>query len=169
MKTDALVSFTKFTEKHLCQSLFFNKVADLSTVTLLKKKLRHRCFPVNLTKFQRTPYLQNIFGQLFLILFEAYFSYFPLSNIFASKSAASWKKGRLAENRLSQSFWRHCGFAYQKQCRFQVFSVFISIIPRCLTDSSCTVEAAQQHIDSQQQFEKRIVWVLKIKSIFLAN
>ena len=32
----------KFTEKHLCQSLFFNKV---------KKRLWHRCFPVNFAKF----------------------------------------------------------------------------------------------------------------------
>ena len=27
-KKDALRNFTKFTGKHLCQSLFFNKVAD---------------------------------------------------------------------------------------------------------------------------------------------
>ena len=43
----ALKSFTKFTRKHLCQSLFFNKVADLSPSTLLKKSLRHRCFPAS--------------------------------------------------------------------------------------------------------------------------
>ena len=30
-------NFAKFTGKHLCQSLFFNKVADLSLATLLKK------------------------------------------------------------------------------------------------------------------------------------
>ena len=29
IKKDILRNFTKFTEKHLCQSLFFNKVADL--------------------------------------------------------------------------------------------------------------------------------------------
>ena len=28
-KKDALKTFTKFTGKHLCQSLFFNKVASL--------------------------------------------------------------------------------------------------------------------------------------------
>ena len=29
--------FTKFTKKHLCQSLFFNKVAGLRPATLLRK------------------------------------------------------------------------------------------------------------------------------------
>ena len=31
--------FTKFTEKHLCQSLFLNKTVSLRPVTLLKKRL----------------------------------------------------------------------------------------------------------------------------------
>ena len=35
MKNGVLRNFTKFTEKHLCQSFFFNKVAGLSPVTLL--------------------------------------------------------------------------------------------------------------------------------------
>ena len=32
-------NFAKFTGKHLCQSLFFNKVAGLGPATLLKKVL----------------------------------------------------------------------------------------------------------------------------------
>ena len=68
--------------------------------TLLKKKLRHRCFPVNLAKFLRTPYSQSTSGQLLLILFEACFSYFPLSKILTAKKAASCEKSRLVENRL---------------------------------------------------------------------
>ena len=59
IKEAVLRIFTKFTGKHLCQSLFFKKVADL-----LKKKLWHRCFPVNFVKVLRTPFLQNIFGRL---------------------------------------------------------------------------------------------------------
>ena len=39
--------FVKFTGKHLCQSLIFNKVAGLWPATLLKKRLWYRCFPVN--------------------------------------------------------------------------------------------------------------------------
>ena len=40
--------------KHLCQRLFFNKVAGLRLATLFKKSVRHRCFPVNFVKFLRT-------------------------------------------------------------------------------------------------------------------
>ena len=36
---DVLKTFAKFTGKHLCQSLFFNKVAGLRPSTLLKKTL----------------------------------------------------------------------------------------------------------------------------------
>ena len=38
-KKGVLKNFTKFTGKHLCQSLFFNKVAGLRPATLLKKRL----------------------------------------------------------------------------------------------------------------------------------
>ena len=48
--------FAKFTGKHLCQGLFFNKVAGLRPATLLKKRLWHRCFPMNFAKFPRTPF-----------------------------------------------------------------------------------------------------------------
>ena len=50
-------NFAKFTGKHLCQSLCFNKVAGLSPAALLKKRLWYRCFPVNFVKFLRTPFL----------------------------------------------------------------------------------------------------------------
>ena len=43
--------------KHLCQSLLFNKVADLRSATLLEKRLWHMCFPMNFAKFLRTPFL----------------------------------------------------------------------------------------------------------------
>ena len=55
-KKGVLRNFTKFTGKHLCHSLFFNKVAGLSSATLLKKRLWHRCFPVNFVKFLRTTF-----------------------------------------------------------------------------------------------------------------
>ena len=38
-KKSVLRDFTKFTGKHLCQSLSFNKVAGLSSATFLKKRL----------------------------------------------------------------------------------------------------------------------------------
>ena len=51
VRKGTLRNFAKFTGKHLCQSLFFNLVAELSPATLLKKKLWDRCFPVNFAKF----------------------------------------------------------------------------------------------------------------------
>ena len=51
--------FRKIHGKHLCQSLFFNKIAGLRNVTLLKKRLQHIRFPVNFVKFLRTLFLQN--------------------------------------------------------------------------------------------------------------
>ena len=52
-KKGVLKNFANFTGKHLCQSLFFNKVRP---GTLLKRGLWHRCFPVNFAKFLRTPF-----------------------------------------------------------------------------------------------------------------
>ena len=43
MKKVDLRNFTKFTGKHVYQSLFFNKVAGLRPAPLLKKRLWHRC------------------------------------------------------------------------------------------------------------------------------
>ena len=62
IKKGVLRNFTKFTGKHQSQSLLFNKVAGLRLVTVLKKRVWHRCFPVNFVKFPRTPSLQNTFG-----------------------------------------------------------------------------------------------------------
>ena len=56
-KKGVLRNFTKFTGKHLYQSLFLNKVAGLRPATLLKKRLWHRYFPVNFAKFLRAPFL----------------------------------------------------------------------------------------------------------------
>ena len=65
MKKGVLRKFAKFTEKHLRQSVFF---AGLRPATLLKKRLWHRCFPVNFAKFLRTPFSRNISGRLLLYI-----------------------------------------------------------------------------------------------------
>ena len=66
VRKGALRNFAKISGKHLCQSLFFNKVTGLRPATLLKKRLWNMCFPVNFAKFLRTPFLQNTFGRLLL-------------------------------------------------------------------------------------------------------
>ena len=59
--------------KHLCQCLFFNKVAGLRPVALLKKRHWHRCFDVNFAKFLRKPFLTEHLRWL-LLATEVYFS-----------------------------------------------------------------------------------------------
>ena len=53
--------FAKFTGKHLCRSIFFNKI-EKDTPTHL--------FSVNLAKFLKTPFFQNTSGDCFCISFE---------------------------------------------------------------------------------------------------
>ena len=48
-------NFEKFTGKHLCENLLFNKVAGLRTVTLLKKRFQYKCFSVYCSKFLKAP------------------------------------------------------------------------------------------------------------------
>ena len=56
-KNGVLRNIAKFTGKHLCESLFFNKFAGVRPATLLKKKIWHWYFPVNFAKFLRTSFL----------------------------------------------------------------------------------------------------------------
>ena len=59
IKEDTLGNFAKFTEKYLRQSLFLNKIAGL------KRRLWHRCFPVDVAKFLRTPFYRTPPGDCF--------------------------------------------------------------------------------------------------------
>ena len=62
MKKGVLENFAKFIGKHLYQNIFFLIKLQAEGATLLKKKLWHRCFPVNFAKFLRTTFLQNTSG-----------------------------------------------------------------------------------------------------------
>ena len=53
-KKEVIKDLTKFTEKHLCRGLFFNKAAGLMSSTLFKKRLQHRYFSVNFRNLIRT-------------------------------------------------------------------------------------------------------------------
>ena len=56
-KKGVVRNFANLTRKTLCKSLFSNKVSSLRPATLLKRRLWHRCFPVNFAKFVRTYFL----------------------------------------------------------------------------------------------------------------
>ena len=67
---DVLRNFAKFTGKHLCHSLFFNKFAGLRPTTLLKKRLWHRRFPLKFAKFLRSPFFTEHLWWLLLVFLE---------------------------------------------------------------------------------------------------
>ena len=59
-KIGVIKNFTVFVGKHMCLSLFFNKVAGL------KKRLQHRFFPVNIVKCLKTAFFIEHFQWLLL-------------------------------------------------------------------------------------------------------
>ena len=84
----------KFTGKHLCQSLFFNKVAG-RPATLLKRRLWHRYFLVNFVQFLRNPFLQNTSGRLLLIFVFHHNIYYDEAKL---KQIKLWWKIRIAQD-----------------------------------------------------------------------
>ena len=93
-------NFARFTGKHLCQSLLFDKVACLRRITLLKKRLWHRCFPVNLAKFLRTPLDDCFFIEILKINTRIRCKY--------SLTTLVWKISCLAYLILKPAWSQHC-------------------------------------------------------------
>ena len=61
VKKYVLRNFAKFTRKHLCQSLFFNKVAGLRPVTFLKKETLAQVFSCEFCKiFKNTFFTKHL-------------------------------------------------------------------------------------------------------------
>ena len=55
-------SFAKLTRSHLCRSLL--RIKKVAGYWLIKKRLRHKCFPVNCAKFLITPILKSFCKEL---------------------------------------------------------------------------------------------------------
>ena len=64
-KKVVLKNLAIFTGKQLSGSLFFPKNTGLLAFNFVKKRLLQGCFPVNITKFLRTPILKNNCERLF--------------------------------------------------------------------------------------------------------
>ena len=81
-KKSVLRDFAKFTEKHLCQSLFFNKVAGLSpqACNFIKKETLARYFPVNFAKLIKTPFFIE---HLWLLLLNLLYSLHDINFLLA--------------------------------------------------------------------------------------
>ena len=50
----------QYSQKNTCVESLFNNVASLKTCNFIKKRLQHKCFPVNSATFLRTPILKKI-------------------------------------------------------------------------------------------------------------
>ena len=61
----------------------FNKVATLQACIFIKMRLQHRCIPVNITKYYKTPILKKkIERLLILVLVQCQLSFGTRSNTF---------------------------------------------------------------------------------------
>ena len=101
-----LKNFSKFTGKHLCQSLSFNKTEILS-----KKRLGHRCFPVNFEKFLRTPiFIEHLWWLLLIhprhrdvldiVLISPLFIYFKQISLYVNVSCIDHERPFAARGRF---------------------------------------------------------------------
>ena len=73
VRKGVLRNSAKFTRKQMCQSLIFNKVANLRPETLLKKRLWHRCFLVNFVIFLGTPFfIEHLWWLLLEVIKNTY-------------------------------------------------------------------------------------------------
>ena len=92
-KKGVLKNFVKFTGKHVCRSLFFNKVAGIKpAVTLLKKRLRHWRFPVNFANFLRTPFsVEHLWWLLLSVVMSRSFIFWEKSLFSNRKLKLQWQ------------------------------------------------------------------------------
>ena len=65
-KKSVFKNFAIFTGKNLCWSLFLIKLQAFSPSDFTKKRIQHRCFPVNNAKFLRKTILKNLCERLLL-------------------------------------------------------------------------------------------------------
>ena len=103
-----LRNFERFTGKHFCQNLLFNKVPGLRTVTLLKKRFWYRCFPVNFSKFLKTP---SITEHLRWLLLKT-----PVNQLIFREELVDLQ---LCYSRtFSQEIFKHMCFKHFKACKY---------------------------------------------------
>ena len=65
-KKNVFLEILQNSQKDICARVSFLIIYRRPPATLLKKRLLHRCFPVNFPKFLRTSFSQNTSGRLLL-------------------------------------------------------------------------------------------------------
>ena len=58
-KKKMFFGISQYSQKDKCVGVSFNKIAVLKACNFIKKKLQHRCFPVNIAKFLRTAFYRT--------------------------------------------------------------------------------------------------------------
>ena len=113
--------FRKIYRKHLCQSLFFNKVSGLMPATLFKKWLWRRCFPVNFVKLLRTRFCRTSLNDCFYFSQEEWLeNCFPM-NAGSYLIALRWWLDFLL------MYWIIWSGLWLRLLRFNVKSGFLSV------------------------------------------
>ena len=85
----------------------FNKVADPKFYNFIKKRLQHRCFPVNIAKFLKTPYFEEhlrtaaISDFLNFLEYSTLLQYFP---VFSSWIPATFSDKQFCRLHLIRQF-----------------------------------------------------------------
>ena len=64
MKRAVLKNFLNIHRKTPVSEPLSNKFVGLQACNLIEKRLQHRCFPVNIENFLRTPIMKNVCEQL---------------------------------------------------------------------------------------------------------
>ena len=93
-----LRNLAKFTGKHPCQSLLFNKVAGLTPAALLKKRLLQRRCPVDFAKFFRKLLTEHLWWLLLTISKGRIFSLAQLEYSFNTASSIIFNRCYLELN-----------------------------------------------------------------------
>ena len=125
LKIGILKSFTNFTSKHLCWSLFLKNLQAVD-LQLHRKRLQRRCFPVKFAKFVRTPFFTEHLRWLLLHLRWLLLYFFfkvPFNSYFAT---LLW--------RTNNFFSRHIVWCMKSRSRFAVNCQVFQITP-----SGCTL------------------------------
>ena len=92
-KKGVLKDFTKLTGTHLHRGASFLRKLQATPATLLKKRLRHRCFPVKFVKKKfRIASLQNTFS--------GYFCYFEKQSSYGRSVHSSFSKIKVKRHKI---------------------------------------------------------------------
>ena len=99
-KKGVLRNFAKFIAKHLCQSLFFNKVAGLRPAPLLKKS-----FVMYLAKFLRKPFLTEHLRWLLVWVKSWNIVFFKWFSIISEPQLCEGEDNKSQKRMLKKKHW----------------------------------------------------------------